>query len=142
MNFLAEYDDGRIYINDKLLGYKLVGEKLVRDSETGIDKLRQSIGMVFQHFNLWPHMTVLGNVTEALKRVKKLDKMRAAEIGLQMLDTVNLADKVNFYPAQLSVGQQQGVAIARAMALQRSEERRVGKECVRQCWFRWSRYIE
>src|SRR3546814_3268053 len=82
MNFLAEYDDGRIYINDKLLGYKLVGEKLVRDSETGIDKLRQSIGMVFQHFNLWPHMTVLGNVTEALKRVKKLDKMRAAEIEI------------------------------------------------------------
>src|SRR3546814_1598063 len=63
-------------------------------------------------------MTVLGNVTEALKRVKKLDKMRAAEIGLQMLDTVNLADKVNFYPAQLSGGQQQRVAIARALALQ------------------------
>src|SRR3546814_1226072 len=74
--------------------------------------------MVFRHFNLWPHMTLLGNVTEALKRVKKLDKMRAAEIGLQMLDTVNLADKVNFYPAQLSGGQQQRVAIARALALQ------------------------
>src|SRR3546814_16270811 len=104
MNFLAEYDDGRIYINDKLLGYKLVGEKLVRDSETGIDKLRQSIGMVFQHFNLWPHMTVLGNVTEALKRVKKLDKMRAAEIGLQMIFTVTLADKIGRASCRERVG--------------------------------------
>lgn len=118
MNFLAEYDDGRIYVNGKLLGYQLVGEKLVRESEREIDEMRQHIGMVFQHFNLWPHMTALGNVTEALKRVKRIDKVQATEIGLRMLRGVNLEDKASSYPSQLSGGQQQRVAIARTLALE------------------------
>jgi polar amino acid transport system ATP-binding protein len=78
---------------------------------------RAEIGMVFQHFNLFPHMTALGNVIEAPCRVKKVDKQTAAEEAKALLTRVGLSDKVDSYPRQLSGGQQQRVAIARALAM-------------------------
>ena len=79
--------------------------------------MRSEIGMVFQLFNLWPHKTVLGNVTEALKAVKKLSKKEAGEVAIQELKRVGLGDKVSQYPSTLSGGQKQRVAIARALAM-------------------------
>jgi polar amino acid transport system ATP-binding protein len=80
--------------------------------------MRREIGMVFQHFNLWPHMTALGNVAEPLKRVRGLPASEADERALAMLKRVGLADKAAAYPGKLSGGQQQRVAIARALAMQ------------------------
>jgi ABC-type polar amino acid transport system ATPase subunit len=82
-----------------------------------IDKVRTRVGMVFQQFNLYPHMSALGNVTIALRRVKRLDKERAEQVGRERLAEVGLADKVATRPAKLSGGQQQRVAIARALAM-------------------------
>ena len=81
-------------------------------------EMRREIGMVFQHFNLWPHMTALGNVAEPLKRVRKLAADKADERAMDMLKRVGLADKADAYPSRLSGGQQQRVAIARALAMQ------------------------
>ena len=82
-----------------------------------IDEIRTRVGMVFQHFNLYPHMTALGNVTIALRRVKGMSRSEADEIGRARLADVGLGDKVDVRPAQLSGGQQQRVAIARALAM-------------------------
>ncbi len=87
------------------------------DPKANIDELRQRVGMVFQSFNLFPHMTVLGNVTVALRKVKGIGKAEAERIGRDRLDAVGLSDKADNRPAQLSGGQQQRVAIARALAM-------------------------
>lgn len=85
---------------------------------TNINQMRRSIGMVFQQFNLYPHLTVLGNITLALRKVSRKSKSLAYEIAIEMLEQVGLMDKIDHYPSELSGGQQQRVAIARAMALQ------------------------
>ncbi|HEX9462814.1 MAG TPA: amino acid ABC transporter ATP-binding protein [Alphaproteobacteria bacterium] len=90
----------------------------VMDPATDINKIRRSIGMVFQSFNLYPHMTALGNVTLALRLVLKKSRREAEEIGSAALARVGLADKTKAYPNELSGGQQQRVAIARALALE------------------------
>lgn len=87
------------------------------DSEANVNAIRREVGMVFQRFNLFPHMTALENVTLAPQIVRKMNKKEAEEIGLELLNKVGLADKVHEYPRRLSGGQQQRVAIARALAM-------------------------
>ncbi|GAA3931515.1 amino acid ABC transporter ATP-binding protein [Microbacterium soli] len=89
----------------------------ITDEETDIDRVRQRIGMVFQSFNLFPHMTVLGNLTIAQRRVKKRSKTEAEDVAREMLGRVGLAEKADAYPSHLSGGQQQRVAIARALCM-------------------------
>jgi len=117
--FLERYDEGEVLIEGELLGFERGrnGQR-VPAGNARVRQVRRNIGMVFQQFNLWPHMTVLGNVTEALKRVKGLSSRQADERGQAMLDKVGLADKARAYPSQLSGGQQQRVAIARALAME------------------------
>ncbi len=89
----------------------------ITDSKVDINKIRQRIGIVFQQFNLFPHLTALQNITLAPVKIKKMDKKEAEELAMKLLEKVGLADKADFYPAQLSGGQQQRVAIARALAM-------------------------
>ena len=117
MAFLDRYDEGRVFIEGQLLGYREVDGKRVLDSDRSIDSVRSVIGMVFQQYNLWPHMTALGNVTEALRVVKRLGKRDAEAIGMEMLAKVGVNEQAHLYPAQLSGGQQQRTAIARALAM-------------------------
>ncbi|WP_309127556.1 amino acid ABC transporter ATP-binding protein [Microbacterium sp.] len=107
VNLLEEPTGGRILIE----GIDIT------DEETDIDRVRQRIGMVFQSFNLFPHMTALGNLTIAQRRVKKRSKDEAERIAREMLDRVGLAEKADAYPSHLSGGQQQRVAIARALCM-------------------------
>ena len=90
----------------------------MQSESTNINQMRRSIGMVFQQFNLYPHLTVLGNITLALRKVSRKKRRLADEIAIKMLEQVGLLDKVDHFPSELSGGQQQRVAIARAMALQ------------------------
>src|SRR5215471_5639459 len=117
INHLEKIDAGRLWVDGELVGYRQSGDKLyeLRDSEICAD--RAEIGMVFQGFNLFGHMTALENVIEAPVRVKKLRKRDAAAQGRVLLDRVGLGDKYDAYPSQLSGGQQQRVAIARALAM-------------------------
>ena len=89
----------------------------IADKKTDINKVRENIGMVFQHFNLFPHMTVLENIMLAPVELKKMTKEQAAETGLKLLKRVGLEEKAKVYPPQLSGGQKQRVAIARALAM-------------------------
>jgi polar amino acid transport system ATP-binding protein len=89
----------------------------ITDPETDVDDVRSRIGMVFQSFNLFPHLNVLGNLTLAQRRVRKRSKEEAEEVARKNLERVGLADKINAYPAHLSGGQQQRVAIARALSM-------------------------
>ncbi|MFT4471922.1 amino acid ABC transporter ATP-binding protein [Arthrobacter sulfonylureivorans] len=89
----------------------------ITDPETDLDKIRTRIGMVFQQFNLFPHLNVLGNLTLAQRRAKRRGKAEAMEVARQNLEKVGLANRENAYPAQLSGGQQQRVAIARALSM-------------------------
>ena len=118
INHLEQITAGRLSVDGHLVGYRQDGDKLyeLREKETAAK--RAEIGMVFQRFNLFPHMTALGNVVEAPIKVKRESKSAALERGRALLDRVGLSDKVDAYPAQLSGGQQQRVAIARAMAMQ------------------------
>ena len=118
INHLEKIDAGRLSVDGELVGYRQVGDKLYELKENEVCGKRAEIGMVFQHFNLFPHMTALENVIEAPVHVKKEPKRAAMEHGRQLLDRVGLADKANSYPRQLSGGQQQRVAIARALAMQ------------------------
>ena len=119
MAFLEEYDEGEIYIEGQLLGWVPEnGKGRKRAAQSQINLVRRNVGMVFQQFNLWPHMTALGNVSEALLRVRKLSADDARQRAMAMLDKVGLAHKAAAYPAQLSGGQQQRVAIARALAME------------------------
>ncbi|MBZ9702858.1 MULTISPECIES: amino acid ABC transporter ATP-binding protein [unclassified Mesorhizobium] len=117
-SFLEEYTSGEIEIEGRLLGYKRGAEGLVRESDQNIDSVRRNVGMVFQHFNLWPHMTVLDNVTLGLRLSKRAPAAKAKESGRRALAKVGLADFAERYPSQLSGGQQQRVGIARAVAME------------------------
>jgi len=118
INHLEKINAGLLSVDGELVGYRLVGEKLHELRESEVARKRAEIGMVFQHFNLFPHMTALENVTCAPIRVKKLPRAGARERGRELLGRVGLADKLDAYPAQLSGGQQQRVAIARALAME------------------------
>ncbi|NBB10017.1 amino acid ABC transporter ATP-binding protein [Pseudomonas sp. SLFW] len=118
MAFLEEYDEGSIHIEGQLLGWQDADKGRRRAPQSQINQVRRNVGMVFQQFNLWPHMTAIGNVCEALRRVRKLSADEANKRGMAMLDKVGLAHKATAYPAQLSGGQQQRVAIARALAME------------------------
>lgn len=114
---LEEPSSGTIEVDGELLWHKKVNGKLVCADEKHLHKIRGKIGMVFQHFNLFPHMTILRNVTEAPVRVKGMSRKEAEKIGMEMLDKVGLIDKKDNYPSQLSGGQKQRVAIARALVM-------------------------
>jgi polar amino acid transport system ATP-binding protein len=118
INHLEKIDAGRLSVDGELVGYRQQRDRLYELPDAEVCKKRSEIGMVFQRFNLFPHMTALENVTEAPIRVKGESKALAVERGRLLLGRVGLADKVNTYPNQLSGGQQQRVAIARALAMQ------------------------
>jgi polar amino acid transport system ATP-binding protein len=117
INHLEKIQGGRISVNGHLIGYRDENGKLVEDREKNIARQRQDIGMVFQRFNLFPHMTALGNIVEAPIRVRGTTEKEANDIGRALLERVGLGHKADAYPAQLSGGQQQRVAIARALAM-------------------------
>jgi polar amino acid transport system ATP-binding protein len=117
INHLEKIDSGRIEVNGHLIGYREEKGRIVEDTENNIAKQRSEIGMVFQRFNLFPHMTALENVIEAPVRVRKVSKAVAVKEGEALLARVGLADKRDVYPGKLSGGQQQRVAIARALAM-------------------------
>ncbi|ASA97143.1 MULTISPECIES: amino acid ABC transporter ATP-binding protein [Anoxybacillus] len=108
LNMLEDFDEGDIIID----GFRL------KDPKTDLNKVREEVGMVFQRFNLFPHMTVLDNITLAPMKVRKWPKEKAEEKALQLLAKVGLQDKANVYPDSLSGGQAQRVAIARALAME------------------------
>ncbi|HEU4977227.1 MAG TPA: amino acid ABC transporter ATP-binding protein [Baekduia sp.] len=118
INHLEKIDAGRLSVDGELVGYRQVDDHLHELPEKDIVRRRAQIGMVFQRFNLFPHMTALGNVIEAPKCVKRVPDRRARERGVELLHRVGLGDKIDAYPAQLSGGQQQRVAIARALAME------------------------
>jgi len=117
INHLESIDGGRIYVDDELIGYKQRGDKIHEMKPREIAKQRRKIGMVFQRFNLFPHMTALGNIIDAPIGVNGESKAEATAHARELLERVGLADKADAYPAQLSGGQQQRVAIARALAM-------------------------
>ena len=107
LNLLEEPSGGEVFLDGKK----------INDSDVDIDEIREKLGMVFQGFNLFPHMTVLDNLTLAPIKVKGMEKAAAEEKARKLLETVGLADKAEKYPASLSGGQKQRVAIARALAM-------------------------
>ncbi len=119
VNLLEIPQRGRIYLEGRLIGFREAGNgRLVRAPEREINRARSEIGMVFQHFNLWPHKTVLGNLIEAPLRVRKLPREEAVKLAEHFLRKVGLMDKIDAFPPTLSGGQQQRVAIARALCMQ------------------------
>ncbi|MCL2536456.1 MAG: ATP-binding cassette domain-containing protein, partial [Nocardiaceae bacterium] len=114
INHLERVDAGRLYVDGTLVGYAERGDKLYELSPRAAARQRRDIGMVFQHFNLFPHRTALENIIEAPVLVKKVPRAEAVERARDLLDQVGLSTKADAYPAQLSGGQQQRVAIARA----------------------------
>ena len=117
INHLEEMDAGAITVGDMQVGYELKGGTLRKLSRNAIAQQRRRIGMVFQQFNLYPHLTVLQNITEAPVGVHGLKRAAAEALGRELLARVGLAEKAAAYPRQLSGGQQQRVAIARALAI-------------------------
>ncbi len=117
VNHLEKIDGGRLYVDGELVGYRQENDKVYELKEKEVARKRAEIGMVFQRFNLFPHMTALGNVVEAPIRVKGVPRRDAQTHGRELLERVGLADKIDEYPARLSGGQQQRVAIARALAM-------------------------
>jgi polar amino acid transport system ATP-binding protein len=120
INHLEKIQNGRIFVNGELIGDRERNGRLVEDAERNIARQRCEIGMVFQRFNLFPHLTALGNIIEAPVHVRGVPKAEAVETARTLLVRVGLADKADAYPAQLSGGQQQRVAIARALAMRPS----------------------
>jgi polar amino acid transport system ATP-binding protein len=118
MNHLEKIDAGELSIDGELVGYRRSGDRLHELRDREVCAMRSQIGMVFQRFNLFPHMNVLDNVTSGPSWVKKSDGAATKERARDLLERVGLADKVGNYPNQLSGGQQQRVAIARALAMQ------------------------
>ena len=117
INHLEEMDAGAITVGDMQVGYELQGGTLRKLSRNAVAQQRRRIGMVFQQFNLYPHLTVLQNITEAPVGVHGLKRAAAEALGRELLARVGLAEKAAAYPRQLSGGQQQRVAIARALAI-------------------------
>ncbi|MCO4255928.1 amino acid ABC transporter ATP-binding protein [Pseudarthrobacter sp. HLT1-5] len=118
INHLETVDGGRMWVDGTIVGYDLKGTKLHEQNHRDICRQRMDIGMVFQQFNLFPHMTVLENLIEAPRVVRREKKSTATERALALLEKVGLSDKANAYPRQLSGGQQQRVAIARALCME------------------------
>ncbi len=119
INFLEEPTSGETYIDGRPMGFRIDDKGQRRHArQAEINALRMEIGMVFQQFNLWPHMTAFENIIEAPLRVRKQPRREVEEIAMQLLEKVDLMDKKDQYPVRLSGGQQQRVAIARALAMQ------------------------
>ncbi len=118
INHLEEINAGRLYVDGELIGYRERGDKLYEMSPRDAARQRRDIGMVFQHFNLFPHRTALANIIEAPVQVKGVKKDAALARAKDLLNQVGLSAKADAYPAQLSGGQQQRVAIARALAME------------------------
>ncbi|MET9339917.1 MULTISPECIES: amino acid ABC transporter ATP-binding protein [unclassified Nonomuraea] len=118
INHLEKINAGRLWVDGKLIGYREHGGKLHELKEKEVAAQRKDIGMVFQRFNLFPHMTALENVMEAPQRVKRESSAAVRARAAELLERVGLGAKMRNYPAQLSGGQQQRVAIARALAMQ------------------------
>jgi polar amino acid transport system ATP-binding protein len=118
INHLETINGGRIYVDSDLMGYRQVGDVLHEMKPAAIAAQRRHIGMVFQRFNLFPHLTALQNVIEAPIGVNKENPQDAKKRGMALLERVGLGDKFDHYPSQLSGGQQQRVAIARALAME------------------------
>ncbi|HKS91703.1 MAG TPA: amino acid ABC transporter ATP-binding protein [Tepidiformaceae bacterium] len=117
INHLEKIDGGTLSVDGNLVGYRWHGDKLYELKQREICAMRVGIGMVFQHFNLFPHLTALGNVIEGPIQVRRQSRAEATARGRQLLARVGLADRADHYPEQLSGGQQQRVAIARALAM-------------------------
>jgi polar amino acid transport system ATP-binding protein len=117
INHLEQVNAGRLYVDGELVGYRERGGKLHELSPKDAARQRRDVGMVFQHFNLFPHRTALENIIEAPVHVKRVKRDAAVARARDLLAQVGLADKADAYPAQLSGGQQQRVAIARALAM-------------------------
>jgi polar amino acid transport system ATP-binding protein len=117
INHLEQVNAGRLYVDGDLVGYRERGDKLHEMSPRDAARQRRDIGMVFQHFNLFPHRTALDNIVEAPVHVKGVKKDAALARAKDLLAQVGLSEKATAYPAQLSGGQQQRVAIARALAM-------------------------
>ena len=117
INHLEKIDAGRLFVEGELVGYRQKGDKLheLKPKEAALQ--RRDIGMVFQRFNLFPHMTALENIIQAPMRVKRIPKAKATLRAKELMERVGLGDKADHYPAHLSGGQQQRVAIARALAM-------------------------
>jgi polar amino acid transport system ATP-binding protein len=118
INHLETIDAGTMRVDGKLIGYREAGGKLHELRESEVAAQRRDIGMVFQRFNLFPHMTAIENVMEAPRTVRRTSRAKAREQALALLTRVGLAERCDNYPAQLSGGQQQRVAIARALAME------------------------
>jgi polar amino acid transport system ATP-binding protein len=118
INHLERIDAGRMRVNGELIGYRESGGRLHELRESEVARQRRDIGMVFQRFNLFPHMTAAENVMEAPRTVRREPRDAARRRAERLLDRVGLSDKYDTYPAQLSGGQQQRVAIARALAME------------------------
>ena len=120
INRLETIDSGRIYVEGELVGYKARGERLIPEREREIARHRERVGMVFQRFNLFPHITALDNVMIGPLRVQRRAFSEARAEAVELMAKVGLLDKIANYPSQLSGGQQQRVAIARALAMKPS----------------------
>ena len=119
INFLEEPTSGEIYVGGRPMGFQHDASGRRRHApQREVNAMRMDIGMVFQQFNLWPHMTAFENIIEAPRRVRKQPREQAEEEANRLLEKIGLLDKKNEYPARLSGGQQQRVAIARALAMQ------------------------
>ncbi|MFD9126105.1 amino acid ABC transporter ATP-binding protein [Kitasatospora sp. NPDC059571] len=117
INHLEKVDGGRLTVDGDLVGYRQSGSHLYELRESEVADRRREIGMVFQRFNLFPHMTALENIIEAPIKVAGVNKADARAEARRLLERVGLADRADHYPAQLSGGQQQRIAIARALAM-------------------------
>jgi len=117
INHLEKIDHGLLLVDGDLVGYRRQGDRIHELTEREVARERAQVGMVFQHFHLFPHLTVLGNLVEAPVHVKGVAPTAAERRARDLLDRVGLAAKADAYPAQLSGGQQQRVAIARALAM-------------------------
>lgn len=117
INFLIEPDEGWVKVGGSYVGQRPVDGGMKRARERDINQARSRIGMVFQHFHLWPHLTALGNVEKSPQVVLHEKPARARVMAMELLEQVGMGDKANSYPSELSGGQQQRVAIARALAM-------------------------
>jgi polar amino acid transport system ATP-binding protein len=118
INHLEKINAGRLWVDGHMVGYKQVGERILELHDREVCARRAEIGMVFQRFNLFGHMTALENVIEAPIHVRKMSRKQALDSARELLARVGLAERMHSYPSQLSGGQQQRVAIARALAMQ------------------------